>query len=53
MWYLAILADDLGVSFEQMWEKNINKLKKRYPDKYSHDKALNRDTDAERKILES
>lgn len=31
--------------------KNINKLKARYPDKYSDEKALNRDLDAENKAL--
>jgi len=53
MWYLALLCDDLGVSFEQVWEKNINKLKIRYPEKYSHDKALKRDLDSERALLEA
>ena len=53
MWYLAILADALGVSFEEIWQKNIAKLQKRYPEKFSHENALQRDTDAERKILES
>lgn len=53
MWYLAVLADELGVSFEDMWNKNIAKLTKRYPEKYTHDNALNRDLDGERKILES
>jgi NTP pyrophosphatase (non-canonical NTP hydrolase) len=53
MWYLAILADELGVSFEDLWEKNVAKLTKRYPEKFSSDLALNRDMDGERKILES
>ncbi len=53
MWYLAILADELGVSFEEIWEKNIQKLQKRYPEKYTHDHALNRDLATERKTLES
>ncbi len=52
MWYLAILGDELGVSFEDMWEKNIAKLTKRYPEKFTSDLALNRDLDGERKILE-
>lgn len=53
MWYLAILADELGVSFEDIWEKNINKLRQRYPEKYSDERAENRDVATERKILES
>ncbi len=51
MWYLAVLADELGVSFEEVWEKNIAKLQKRYPDKYSNDLAVNRNVDEERKIF--
>lgn len=53
MWYLAILADELGVSFEEIWEKNIAKLRQRFPDRYTEEQCLNRDTSAERKILES
>ena len=44
MWYLAVLADELGVSFEEIWEKNIAKLKTRYPEKYTDEHAINRDT---------
>jgi NTP pyrophosphatase (non-canonical NTP hydrolase) len=51
-WYLAILADELGVSFEEIWEKNINKLRQRYPEKYSDQQAEERDVAKERKILE-
>lgn len=51
-WYLAILADELGVSFEETMEKNIAKLKKRYGEKFTEDKAIHRDVVAERKILE-
>lgn len=53
MWYLALMADDLGVSFEESWDKNIRKLAKRYPEKFTSDKALNRDLDAEREELEN
>jgi NTP pyrophosphatase (non-canonical NTP hydrolase) len=51
-WYLSIMLKELGVSWEQMWEWNIMKLQKRFPDKFSEDKALNRDLDSERKVLE-
>lgn len=50
-WYLALLADELGVSFEEVMETNINKLKARYPEKYTDDLAINRDTDKEYEIL--
>jgi NTP pyrophosphatase (non-canonical NTP hydrolase) len=51
-WYLAILADQLGVSFEQVMEKNIAKLKARYGEKFSQESALQRDLKNERDILE-
>lgn len=53
MWYFAILADELGVSFEEIWEKNINKLRQRYPEKYSDERSETRDLGAERNILET
>ncbi len=52
MWYLAILADELGVSFEDMWEKNIAKLRVRFPEKYTDERAENRDLVTERTVLE-
>jgi NTP pyrophosphatase (non-canonical NTP hydrolase) len=53
LWYIAILCDELGVTFEELFEVNIAKLKKRYGEKFSDDKAENRDLTAEREILES
>lgn len=52
MWFLAILADALGTSFEEIQEKNIAKLKARYGAKFSEAAALTRDLDTERAILE-
>ena len=52
-WYCAIICDALGVSFESIMEKNIAKLKARYPHKFDAEKAVNRDLDAERKALET
>ncbi len=51
-WYLAILLDTLGSSFEEIQEKNIAKLKARYGSKFSEAAATNRDLVTERKILE-
>ncbi|MEM4379115.1 MAG: nucleoside triphosphate pyrophosphohydrolase family protein [Thermoplasmatales archaeon] len=51
-WYIAILADTLGFSFEEIQEKNINKLKARYGDRFTEHAALNRDLNTEREILE-
>lgn len=52
-WYMAIMADTLGVSFEEIQEKNIAKLKARYGSKFTESAALNRDLDIERKVLEA
>lgn len=51
-WYLAILLDTLSLTFDECMSANIEKLRKRYPDKYTHEAALNRDLEAERKVLE-
>lgn len=55
MWYLAIMADALGVEFEEIWDKNIRKLEARYPDRFKTENGLreNRDLEAEREELES
>lgn len=53
MWYLALLADELGVDFSTIWDKNIRKLRERYPEKWTRDAALNRNHKKEREILES
>lgn len=53
MWYMALLCNELGVSFEEVWEKNIAKLNNRYKGgKFTETKALGRDLVEERKILE-
>lgn len=51
-WYMAILADELGIEFESVMDRNITKLKARYGEKFSEEKAENRDLDKEREILE-
>ncbi len=50
-WYLALLASELDVSFEEVMETNIAKLKARYPEKYTDELAINRDTSKEYEIL--
>ncbi len=51
-WYLGRLCDSLGLTFEECMERNIEKLKTRYPNKFTEHSALNRDLEAERKVLE-
>ncbi len=52
LWYLALACRASGTTLEIVAEKNIAKLKARYPDKFSNQRAVSRDLDAERKILE-
>jgi NTP pyrophosphatase (non-canonical NTP hydrolase) len=51
-WYVAGLLDELDANFEQVLHKVIEKLRTRYPDKFDSDKAINRDIDEERRLLE-
>lgn len=51
-WYQAIGFDVTGVTEASCREKNIAKLRKRYPEKFDAGQAVNRDIEAERKILE-
>ena len=52
LWYVAIAMDELGTDFDAEAERVINKLKVRYPEKFTKDAAENRDLDAERVELE-
>jgi len=53
MWYMALFVDALGTDFQKIWQKNIQKLKLRYPEKYTDENAKLRDLEAERKVLEN
>jgi len=52
-WYKAIGVDEIGGDWEDLLTKNIAKLKKRFPDKFTSEDAINRNTDAEREILDT
>lgn len=52
LWYLTNLARLLNLNIEELLNKNIEKLRVRFPDKFSEEKAINRDVNAERKKLE-
>lgn len=54
MWYVAIITRYLDDrTLQDILDTNIKKLKARYPEKFSSEKALNRDLDTEREILEN
>lgn len=52
MWYLAVLADELGVTLEDVKRINIAKLKERFGDKFTTEAANVRDLKSERDLLE-
>lgn len=52
LWYLAMLFRELDTDFDEVATININKLKARFPEKFTQDNAYNRDLGAEREILE-
>jgi len=52
IWYIAMALRSLDTDFETVMERNIAKLKARYPDKFTEELAENRDLEKERSILE-
>lgn len=50
-WYYAIFVDEYKLDPSQPLINVINKLKKRYPEKFTQEAAENRDLEAERTIL--
>ena len=50
--YILTFAYSYNVNIEEGLEKNIAKLKARYPEKFDENLAINRDLETERKILE-
>jgi NTP pyrophosphatase (non-canonical NTP hydrolase) len=43
LWYLAVMADGLGLSLEQIAAENIKKLRARYPEGFSEERSRNRE----------
>lgn len=53
LWYVALACNALNATMERVMEKNIAKLRARYPDKFTSENAINRDLEAEKKALNS
>ncbi len=51
LWYDALILGALGASFEDAQRINISKLRKRYPDKFTAERAEHRDIEAERQEM--
>ena len=41
-WYLAISAEALGVTLEEVMQRNVDKLLERYPDGFDPEKSVHR-----------
>lgn len=50
---IRMYLDVYGLKIEDVWDKNIAKLKARYGDKFTSERAINRDLETEKAILES
>ena len=45
LWYISAIATGLSLSLDDIAQHNINKLKARYPDKFSAERSINRDVE--------
>lgn len=52
LWFIANLCDVLEINMEEVMTMCIEKLKVRYPQKYTDRHAVQRDLEAERKLIE-
>lgn len=51
LWYIALFLRYTGSDFETEFNRNIEKLKKRFPDKFTIDNALNRNIEKEQEVF--
>lgn len=42
-WYLAVSADALGYSLDEIFQMNVEKLRTRYPDGFEADRSIHRE----------
>jgi len=47
LWYVGLAVDVLRTTMDEIMSLNIEKLRKRYPEKFDENKAINRDIDNE------
>lgn len=52
MWYIALACDVLNIPLQRVLQKNIEKLAKRYGDRFTELAAKNRNLVSEREVLE-
>lgn len=51
-WYTGVAIDVLNTTLNDVLTVNIAKLRKRYPEKFTAERAINRDLESEKEILE-
>lgn len=51
-WYKAIGCDELDIDWDTILDAVIEKLKTRYPNKFTSEDAINRNLDKEREVLD-
>lgn len=51
-WYLVNFCSKNNIDIERCFDKNVAKLRARYPEKFSEEMATNRDLKKERETLE-
>ena len=52
LWYVSGLCNINGFYLEEILQNNIDKLRSRYPEKFDENKAINRNLENERQVLE-
>lgn len=52
LWYLTIVSRSCGFTLSDAMEANVRKLKVRYPERFTADCALKRDTEKEMRAVE-
>lgn len=53
LWYLLIGHDAMNANMENTLNVGFDRLRKRYPEKFTSDNAINRNLESEREILEN
>ena len=51
LWYVAIICSEMGWPMEEIMRMNIDKLRLRYPNKFTKENANVRDLDAEQGVF--
>ena len=50
-WYVAVIVNRLRLKLDEIHARNIAKLRIRFPERFSEERAINRDLSAEREAL--